>query len=103
MAEPMGFQIERISDREVLAKITPRMATSYLENHRWSPAGTVARQQKWVREEKHAEVLLPPPRCPTRERAERMGALLEALALVENRSPLSILVEMRGLRKKRDD
>ncbi|GAA2133318.1 hypothetical protein GCM10009760_09360 [Kitasatospora kazusensis] len=73
--------------------IAPRDAARYLRTHGWQETGSVRFSARWTLSDREATVLLP-VLSDLADYPNRMGELLERLAVVENRTVLDIHGDM---------
>ncbi|HEX2225078.1 MAG TPA: hypothetical protein VHN15_12825 [Thermoanaerobaculia bacterium] len=87
-----------IQDRQMLLSLSPLDVAAYLRTHGWEETAKDSRSSQWVlrREGGEIEVLLPHDR-EFRDYRLRMGELLQALELAEQRPRLQILADIAAV------
>jgi hypothetical protein len=86
-----------VTDADVLGRIDPAAVATYLQSTGWVRAHERAGGAIWTRWLDDSAVKVFVPNQPAAaDFALRMGALLGALAVAEDRSQLAVLVELFG-------
>lgn len=87
-----------IQDRQMLLSLSPLDVAAYLRTHGWKETTKDSRSSQWVlrRERGQIEVLLPHDR-ELRDYRLRMGELLQALEIAEQRPRLQILADVAAV------
>jgi hypothetical protein len=84
-----------VTDADVLGRIDPATAAAYLKRTGWVRAHERANGAIWTRwQDDHAVKVMVPTDPAMADFALRMGALLGALAVAEDRSQLAVLVDL---------
>src|SRR5215472_16459662 len=84
-----------VTDADVLGRIDPAAAAAYLTRTGWVRAHERANGAIWTRwlGDRAVQVMVPTDQA-TADFALRMGALLGALSVAEDRSQLAVLVDL---------